>query len=89
MKAILALMSLVFLAGDHAYKLKKPAHLPFLDFSTLTLREHFCREEVRLNRRLAPDVYLGVLPVTSDLSINGSGPPLDYAVEMVRLPAES
>ncbi|MFA6206151.1 MAG: hypothetical protein WC689_08065, partial [Methylocystis sp.] len=49
-------MSYVFLAGDKVYKLKKPVRYPFLDFSTIDAREHNCREEVRLNRRLAADV---------------------------------
>src|SRR5262245_471216 len=59
-------ISVVFLAGAHAYKVKKPVRLGFLDFSTLEKRRHFCEEEVRLNRRLAPRVYLGVVPVTAD-----------------------
>ena len=53
-------MSWVFIAGNRVYKLKKPVHFPFLDFRTLEARESNCREEVRLNRRLAPNVYLGV-----------------------------
>lgn len=56
-------ISWVLLAGDCAYKLKKPVRFPFLDFSTPALRQHFCEEEVRLNRRLAPELYLDVLPV--------------------------
>ncbi len=56
-------ISVVFLAGEFAYKIKKPVNLGFLDFSTLARRERDCREEVRLNRRLAPDVYLGVVPI--------------------------
>lgn len=56
-------ISLVFLAGACAYKIKKPVDLGFLDYSTLERRRHFCEEEVRLNRRLAPDVYLGVAAV--------------------------
>ena len=59
-------ISAVFLAGPHVYKVKKPVELGFLDFSTLAKRRHFCEEEVRLNRRLAPEVYLGVVPVTRD-----------------------
>src|SRR5690349_484973 len=55
----------VFLAGPYAYKVKKPVDLGFLDFSSLEKRRHFCEEEVRLNRRLAPTVYLGVVPVVS------------------------
>ena len=57
-------ISVVFLAGPFAYKIKKPVKLGFLDFSALDKRRHFCEEEVRLNRRLAPDVYLGVVPVS-------------------------
>src|SRR6516165_5260875 len=57
-------ISVVFLAGPFAYKVKKPVNLGFLDFSTLDKRHHFCEEEVRLNRRLAAEVYLGVVPVS-------------------------
>src|SRR5713101_6685887 len=57
-------ISAVFLAGPFAYKIKKPVNLGFVDFSTLKKRKHFCEEEVRLNRRLAPQVYLGVIPIT-------------------------
>ena len=52
-------ISWVFLAGRRVYKIKKPVDLGFLNFTTLSRRRFFCREEVRLNRRLAPDVYLG------------------------------
>lgn len=82
-------ISVVFLAGPLAYKLKKPVRLGFLDFSTPQLRRHFCEEEVRLNRRLAPHVYLGVVPVTEQdgrLRVEGSGEPVEWAVKMVRLP---
>jgi hypothetical protein len=58
--------SAVLLAGDRAYKLKKPENLGFFDYSTAHARRHFCMEEVRLNARLAPDVYLGVAPVLED-----------------------
>jgi uncharacterized protein len=84
-------MSYVFLAGVRAYKLKKPVRYPFLDFSTLAARERDCREELRLNRRLAPDVYLGVLPLTAEdarLSLGGKGEVVDWIVEMRRLPRE-
>jgi len=54
-------ISVVFLAGNFVYKLKKPVQLGFVDFSTPELRRHFCEEEVRLNRRLASHVYLGVV----------------------------
>lgn len=84
-------MSYVFLAGDRAYKLKKPVRYPFLDFSTVEARERDCREELRLNRRLSRDVYLGVAPLTADargLAIAGSGATVDWLVEMRRLPSE-
>ena len=57
-------ISVVFLAGPYVYKVKKPVDLGFLDFGTLARRRHYCEEEVRLNRRLAPEVYVGVVPVT-------------------------
>jgi aminoglycoside phosphotransferase family enzyme/predicted kinase len=82
-------ISAVFAAGNIVYKVKKPVQLSFLDFSTLEKRRHFCSEEVRLNRRLAPDVYLGVVPVTEDrgrIGFEGSGPTVDWAVKMRRLP---
>ena len=60
-------ISTVVLAGEFAYKLKKPVNLGFVDFSTLPLRHRFCLEEIRLNRRGAPDLYLDVLPITGTL----------------------
>ncbi len=85
-------MSFVFLAGDKAYKLKKPVRFPFLDFSTLQARETNCRAELRLNRRLAPQVYLGVAPLNlskeGHLSLGGDGAVADWLVEMRRLPAD-
>src|SRR5437763_16948641 len=56
-------ISYVFLAGPYVYKIKKPVRFSFLDYSTLQKRQHFCREEVRLNRRLAPKTYLDVIGV--------------------------
>jgi len=86
-------MSYVFLAGDKVYKLKKPVRYPFLDFSTIKAREENCREEMRLNRRLAADVYLGVVPLTYDarrgLALGGDGETVDWLVEMRRLPREA
>jgi aminoglycoside phosphotransferase family enzyme/predicted kinase len=82
-------ISAVFLAGPFAYKVKKPVNPGFLDFSTLEKRRHFCEEEVRLNRRLAPDVYLGVVPVVRSgggLRVEGPGEPVEWAVKMRRLP---
>ena len=82
-------ISSVFLGGELVYKIKKPVKLPFLDFSTVELRHHFCEEEVRINRPWAPDVYLGVVPITRDaagLRFEGTGPVIDWAVKMRRLP---
>lgn len=83
-------MSWVFLTEDRVYKLKKPVRFSFLDFSTLAARETSCRDEVRLNRRLAPDVYLGAVPITGTigrrLELGGTGPVVDWLVEMRRLP---
>jgi len=81
-------MSWVFLAGNEVYKLKKPVRFPYLDFSTLAKREAACRAELQLNRRLAADVYLGVVPLTTrgdQLSIGGDGAPVDWLVHMKRL----
>ena len=82
-------ISVVFLGGELVYKMKKPVKLPFLDFSTVDLRQHFCAEEVRINRPWAPDVYLGVVPITRDaggMRFEGNGPVIDWAVKMRRLP---
>jgi aminoglycoside phosphotransferase family enzyme len=82
-------MSWVFLAGDRVLKLKKPVRFSYLDFSTLARREAACRAELRLNRRLAPDVYLGVVPLTMSsggLAIGGAGEVVDWLVVMRRLP---
>jgi aminoglycoside phosphotransferase family enzyme len=85
-------MSWVFLTDPYAYKLKKPVRYAFLDFSTIEARRRDCEEELRLNRRLAPEVYLGVVPLTIDiqgaLQLNGPGKPVDWLVQMRRLPAE-
>jgi aminoglycoside phosphotransferase family enzyme/predicted kinase len=80
-------ISWIFLTGTFAYKLKKPINLGFLDFSTLERRKHFCEEELRLNRRLCPDLYLAVLPVTASadgIHIGGSGEAVDYVVRMAQ-----
>lgn len=85
-------MSNVFLAGERVYKMKKPVRFAFLDFSTLAAREADCREELRLNKRLAPGVYLDVVPLTlsetGEVSLRGDGAVVDWLVEMRRLPAE-
>ena len=81
-------MSWVFLAGDYAFKLKKPVRFPYLDFSTLAKRQMACRAEVELNRRLARDVYLGAVPLSvSDkgLAIGEGAMTVDWLVKMRRL----
>jgi uncharacterized protein len=83
-------ISWVLLAGGTAYKIKKPVRLPFVDYSSLQARRHFCEEELRLNRRLAPSLYLGLSAVTGTPDrpqIDGSGDILEYAVRMRRFPA--
>lgn len=83
-------ISWLLLAADVVYKLKKAVRLPFVNYSTLERRRHFCEEEVRLNRRLAPTLYLGVSRVTGTADtpqIDGGGATLDYAVRMRRFPA--
>jgi uncharacterized protein len=81
-------ISWVFLAGDRVYKVKKPVDLGFLDFTTLERRRFFCEEEVRLNRRLTHDVYLGVVELNGRdaIAFGGPGPTRDVAVMMKRLP---
>jgi aminoglycoside phosphotransferase family enzyme/predicted kinase len=84
-------ISYVALTGTYAYKVKKPVNFGFLDFSTLDKRKYFCEEELRLNRRLSPEIYLDVLPITrtdSTLELNGSGPVVDYALKMKEFPQE-
>ncbi|MFQ5734270.1 MAG: AAA family ATPase [Planctomycetaceae bacterium] len=85
-------ISVVFLTPAHAWKLLKPVKFDFLDFSTPQARREECRNEVRLNGRLAADVYLDVVPVTQTtdgLSLGGSGTPVDWVVKMRRLPADA
>ncbi len=85
-------MSWIFLAGRYAWKIKKPLDLGFADFTTLEKRHHFCQEELRLNRRLAPDMYLDVLPITGSAAapaVGGEGRPIEYAVKMQRFPESS
>jgi uncharacterized protein len=82
-------ISHVFLAGDLVYKIKKAVRFSFLDYSTLSKRRHFLNEELRLNRRLAPSVYLAVMPVMSDGSrwhLDGDEAPAEYTLVMRRLP---
>lgn len=78
-------ISWVILTGRFAYKIKKPIKLEFLDFSSLELRKHFCDEELRLNRRWSPELYLDVVPICGSFAapdIGGTGVPIEYAVKM-------
>lgn len=82
-------ISSIFLVGDRAYKVKRALDLGFLDFSALETRHEACLEELRLNRRLAPDVYLGVVAFRGSPGaprLDDEGPILEYAVEMRRFP---
>jgi aminoglycoside phosphotransferase family enzyme len=85
-------MSWVFLTPRHAFKLKKPVRYDYLDFSTVAARKMNCEEELRLNRRLAPEVYLDVVPLVLDshgeMHLGGQGEIIDWLVMMRRLPAE-
>ncbi|MDH5564088.1 MAG: AAA family ATPase [Nitrospirota bacterium] len=85
-------ISWILLTGCYAYKIKKPVKFSFVDFSTLERRRWFCEEEVRLNRRLAPEVYLGIVPITGSPShprMHGSGPPFEFAVKMKQFSSAS
>ncbi len=81
-------ISHLFLVGEFAYKVKKPLDLGFLDFSTLEKRRFYCEEELRLNRRMAPGLYLAVVPITRDETgnyrVEGKGEAVEYAVKMRR-----
>lgn len=82
----------VFLTDRHAYKLKKPVRYPFLDFTTVAARHCDAQDEVRLNRRLAPGVYLEIVALTAReqgrLAVGGDGTPVDWLVKMRRLPRD-
>ncbi len=85
-------MSYVFIADDYVYKVKKPVDFGFLDYTTLEKRLTFCIKELELNRRLCPDAYLEVVPVTDDdgrIVMDGKGDVKEYAVKMRRLPREA
>ena len=82
-------ISWVLLDGQDAWKLKKPLHLPFLDASTLARRHQLCEEELRLNRRMAPSLYLDVTPITGTPDspvLGGTEPAIEYAVHMRQFP---
>jgi len=89
-------ISWVILAGEFAYKIKKPLNFGFLDFSSLAQRHHFCEEEIRLNARLAPDIYLAVVAISGtpeeprfDPSLEAAGPVIEWAVKMRAFPADA
>jgi aminoglycoside phosphotransferase family enzyme len=89
-EAIETHMSWVFLTDRHAYKLKKPVSYDFLDFSALDARRFYCQEEVRLNARLAAEVYLGIVELTLNplghLQLDGDGTVIDWLTRRHRLP---
>jgi len=84
-------ISWVFLTGRYAYKIKKPIKLPFLDFSSLEQRRYFCEEELRLNRRLAAELYIDVVPIggTPQNPRIGAQPAIEYAVKMRQFPDDA
>lgn len=82
-------ISWVILTGPYAYKIKKPVNFGFLDFTSLEARQHFCREELRLNQRLTRDLYLDVLPITGSEQtpqLQGDGPAIEYVLKMRQFP---
>lgn len=84
-------ISYVALTGKYAYKIKKPVNFGFLDFSTIEKRKHFCYEELKLNKRLCPEIYEKVVTINKDqnqLKIDGKGEIIDYALKMKEFPQE-
>jgi uncharacterized protein len=85
-------ISYVLLTGDFTYKIKKPANFGFLDFSTLQSRQHFCQEELRLNKRGAAKLYLDVFPITlvgEQYQLGGTGEAVEYALHMLQFPQDA
>ncbi|MBI5254039.1 MAG: hypothetical protein HY930_06580, partial [Euryarchaeota archaeon] len=84
-------ISFVFLTGRYVYKVKKPVNFGFLDFTTLAKRKFYCEEEVRVNRPLCGDMYIGVVPINKQdgIKISGPGETVEYAVKMRQLPQEA
>jgi hypothetical protein len=90
-KIIQTHISYVVLTGKYAYKIKKPVNFGFLDFSTLEKRKYYCQQELKLNKRLCPDIYLEVLPITKKndfYELNGEGEPIEYTLKMKEFPQE-
>jgi aminoglycoside phosphotransferase family enzyme len=84
-------ISLLFFTGNHVYKVKKPVDFGFLDFTSLEKRKFFCEQEVTLNRRLSPKIYLGVVKIIQNgerILLDGNGEVIEYAVKMKQIPEE-
>jgi aminoglycoside phosphotransferase family enzyme len=84
-------ISLLFFTGNYVYKVKKSVDFGFLDFTSLEKRKHFCEQEVTLNRRLSPKIYLGVVKFTQDgkrILLDGGGEVIEYAVKMKQIPED-
>lgn len=84
-------ISYIALTGKYAYKIKKPVNFGFLDFSTLEKRKYYCNEELKLNKRLCPEIYLGVIPITQEnnhFELNGKGKTIEYVLKMKEFPQE-
>ena len=84
-------ISWIILTGDYAYKIKKPVDFGFLDFSTLQKRRYYCTEELRLNRRFAPEIYLELVAIRGSESaprLHGSGDVIEYAIKMMEFPQQ-
>lgn len=85
-------LSWVILTGNYAYKIKKPLNLGFQDFTTLEKRKHYCELELSLNKRLAPNIYIDVIPITGSASkpvLGGTGEPIEYAIKMNQFDQEN
>jgi aminoglycoside phosphotransferase family enzyme/predicted kinase len=84
-------MSIIFLTGKYAYKIKKPVNLGYLDYTTLDNRRYFSYQELELNRRLSPEIYLEVIPIKWNqgrIQLNGEGEVIDYVLKMKQLPQD-
>ncbi len=84
-------ISFIFICDEFVYKVKKPVNFGFLDFTILEKRKYYCNQEIKLNKRLSPDTYLGVVSITEEgetLAVDGPGQTVEYAVKMKRIPLE-
>lgn len=91
-KLIQTHISWVFLTGEYVYKIKKPVNFSFLDFSTLEKRKFYCEEEIRLNKRLAPEIYLEVVPIAyneGNFEFGKEGEEIEFALKLKELPQEN